>query len=134
VAAGLLLLVAACGGTATSSTPTSGSSSGSSAASSSASGSTAAPSSAAAIRTLRVTVSGKDVSPAPARVPLAQGERLRLVVTIDHADEIHVHGFEVEREATAGQPVTIDLTGGVPGLYEVETHHPPLRLLQILVR
>jgi hypothetical protein len=67
-------------------------------------------------------------------VALAQGERLRLVVTIDHDDEIHVHGFEVEREAKAGQPVTIDLTGGEPGLYEVETHHPPLRLLQLLVR
>lgn len=74
------------------------------------------------------------MSPAPARVQLRQGERLRLVVTVDHDDEIHVHGFEEEREVKAGQPVSIVLTGGEPGLYEVETHHPELRLLQILVR
>jgi hypothetical protein len=86
------------------------------------------------VRTLRITVAGKQVTPAPSRVDLAQGERLRLVVTIDHDDEIHAHGFEIEREATAGQPVTLDLTGAEPGLYEVETHHPSLRLLQVLVR
>jgi hypothetical protein len=79
-------------------------------------------------------VTGKQVTPAPGRVELRQGERLRLVVTVNHDDEIHVHGFEVEREAKAGQPLTIDLTGGEPGLYEVETHHPELRLLQLLVR
>ena len=45
-----------------------------------------------------------------------------------------MHGFEVEREAKAGQPVAIVLTGGESGLYEVETHQPELRLLQLLVR
>jgi hypothetical protein len=83
---------------------------------------------------VRISVTGKRVTPAPARVDLASGARLRLVITVDHDDEVHVHGFEVEREVTANQPVTIDLTGGEPGLYEVETHHPSLRLLQLLVR
>ena len=79
-------------------------------------------------------MTGKQVTPPPARVDLAPGSRLRLVITVDHDDEVHVHGFEVEREVKAGTPVTIDLTGGEPGLYEVETHHPSLRLLQVLVR
>ena len=79
-------------------------------------------------------MTGKKVTPAPSRVDLAQGERLRLVVTVDHDDEIHAHGFDIEREATAGRPVTLDLTGAEPGLYEVETHEPALRLLQVLVR
>jgi hypothetical protein len=79
-------------------------------------------------------VTGKRVTPAPARVDLSSGERLRLVITVDHDDQVHVHGFEVKRDLTAGEPVTIDLTGGEPGLYEVETHEPELRLLQVLVR
>ena len=79
-------------------------------------------------------MTGKRVSPAPGRVELNQGERLRLVITVDHDDQIHVHGFEVEQKVTAGQPVTIDLTGAEPGLYEVETHQPSLRVLQLLVR
>jgi hypothetical protein len=79
-------------------------------------------------------VTGKKVTPAPNRVPLGQGERLRLVVTVDHDDELHLHGFDIERPVKAGQPLTVDVTGGEPGLYEVETHRPALRLLQILVR
>ena len=35
---------------------------------------------------------------------------------------------------SSGQPVTIDLTGAEPGLYEVETQEPSLRVLQLLVR
>ena len=77
---------------------------------------------------------GKDVSPAPRTVDLAVGETLTLVVTSDHDDELHVHGFEVEGALVAGKPTSVTLTGKEPGVYEVETHEPPLRLLKIAVR
>jgi len=93
-----------------------------------------ASSPASGVKTVTITVNGSKVTPAPARVDLARGTTLRLVVTVDHDDELHAHGFDVEKEVTAGQPVTVDLTGGEPGLYEVELHHPELRLLQVLVR
>jgi hypothetical protein len=96
--------------------------------------SSAGPSTPAADRTIEITVRGKQVTPAPSRVELRSGQTLRLVVTIDHDDELHAHGFDVERELVAGQATTIDLTGAPPGLYEVETHHPELRLLQVVVR
>jgi plastocyanin len=79
-------------------------------------------------------VTGKKVSPAPATVDLAVGETLTLVVTSDHADELHVHGFEVEAALEAGRPTSVTLTGKAPGVYEVETHDPALRLLKIAVR
>ena len=78
-------------------------------------------------------MNGKQVTPAPSRVKIAPGETLRLVVTADHDDELHAHGFEVEKELKAGVPTTVDLTTDQPGLYEVETHHPELRLLQVQV-
>lgn len=96
--------------------------------------STTSSTTAAADQTVEITVRGKQVTPAPHRVELRSGQTLRLVVTIDHADELHAHGFDVERELVAGQPNTVDLTGAPPGLYEVETHHPELRLLQVVVR
>jgi hypothetical protein len=74
------------------------------------------------------------VSPPPRTVDLEVGETLTLVVTSDHDDEIHAHGFEVKGRLRAGQPSTITVTGTQPGLYEVETHEPPLRLLMIAVR
>ncbi len=85
-------------------------------------------------RTIRVTVTGKKVTPAPATVDLKVGEKLTLVVTSDHDDEIHAHGFDVEGTLKAGTPSTVTLTGTEPGLYEVETHEPSLRLMMIAVR
>ena len=65
---------------------------------------------------------------------LAVGETLTLVVTSDHDDELHVHGFEVEEVLEAGKPTRVTVTGKDPGVYEVETHEPALRLLKIAVR
>ena len=73
-------------------------------------------------------------TPAPATIDLKVGETLTLVVTSDHDDEIHAHGFEVEGELKAGTPSTVTITGTDPGLFEVETHEPPLRLMMIAVR
>jgi hypothetical protein len=79
-------------------------------------------------------VHGKQVTPPPATVDLPVGETLTLTVTSDHDDELHLHGFDIEKPLVAGQPLTVTVTGKQPGVYEVETHEPPLRLLQIAVR
>jgi len=81
-----------------------------------------------------VTVTGSNVTPAPAQVDLPVGQTLTLVVTSDHDDELHAHGFEVETELKAGVPATVTLTGKDPGVFEVETHHPALTLLTVAVR
>ena len=85
-------------------------------------------------RTIKVTITGKQVTPAPTTVDLKVGEALTLVVTSDHDDEIHAHGFDVEGTLKAGTPSTVTLTGREAGLYEVETHEPPLRLMMVAVR
>jgi plastocyanin len=85
-------------------------------------------------RVIDVTISGKKVTPAPTTVKLKVGEKLTLVVTSDHDDELHAHGFDVEETLKAGAPTTVTLTGAEPGQYEVETHEPALRLMMIAVR
>jgi hypothetical protein len=85
-------------------------------------------------RTLEITVTGRTVDPAPSTVRLGVGETLTLTVTSDHDDELHIHGFDVEKELSAGVAQSVTVTGKDPGVYEVETHHPELRLLKIAVR
>ena len=114
------------GGTTTSSTSSSTSSSSSSGSSSSSSSATG--------RVIEITVTGSKVTPAPATVDLAVGEKLTLTVTSDHADQLHIHGFEIEKDLVAGMPLSVTVTGAQPGVYEVETHHPELRLMKIAVR
>ncbi|WP_270889806.1 hypothetical protein [Pedococcus sp. 5OH_020] len=65
---------------------------------------------------------------------MALGRTVRLIVTSDHDDELHAHGFEVEKELKAGQLLTMDLAATEAGTYEIETHHPPLTLMRIVVR
>ncbi|GAA1892826.1 hypothetical protein [Lapillicoccus jejuensis] len=85
-------------------------------------------------KTLAVTVTGSTVTPAPTTVELPVGQTLALTVTSDHADEVHAHGFDVEKEVEAGGSVLLVLTGAEPGEYEVDMHDPVLTLLKIDVR
>ncbi|WP_076258309.1 hypothetical protein [Intrasporangium flavum] len=87
-----------------------------------------------AVKRLEVTITGTTVTPAPAQVDLPVGSTLELVVTSDHDDELHAHGFDQEAQLKAGQPTTLRLTAKDAGLYEVETHDPALTLLTVAVR
>jgi len=126
---GLAATLTACGGSpSTSST----SSTQSPVPTSSTGPSTVPPSSSG--RTFTVTVRGKKVTPAPSTVDLRVGEKLTLTVIDDQDNVLHIHGFDIEKNLVAGQPLTVTLTAEQPGTYEVETHHPELRLLKIAVR
>ena len=87
-----------------------------------------------AVKRLEVTITGTTVTPPPAQVEVPVGTTLELVVTSDHDDELHAHGFDDEATLKAGVPTTLRLTATEPGVYEVETHEPALTLLSIAVR
>lgn len=91
-------------------------------------------SSVSTTRRIVITVKGKQVTPAPAMVSIAVGEPLTITVISDHDDELHAHGFGIEKEVKGDQPLVLTVKGGLPGVYEVELHHPELRLLQVAVR
>ena len=143
-AAAALTLTACSGGTATpsaltasSSAPTSSTPSATSTSApvtTSTTSTTSATSPASAGRTLDITVAGRTVTPTPAQVDLPVGQCLTLVVTSDHADELHAHGFEVEVPLKTGVPTSVTLTGKEAGVFEVETHEPALTLLTVAVR
>ena len=84
--------------------------------------------------TIQVAVKDGKVTPATHREPVAQGDTVKLVVTTDTADEVHVHGVDIEKETLPGEPATITFVAKDPGIYEVETHESGLQLLQLEVR
>jgi len=84
--------------------------------------------------TIRVAVKDGKVTPATHREPVAKGDTVKLVVTTDTADEVHVHGVDIEKETAPGKPVTITFVAKDAGIYEVETHESGLQLLQLEVR
>ena len=118
---GLLLLSGCAGGS------TSGASSTSPAAS---------PTASKTAKVTDIVVSVKDgkVSPKAHRVKVAEGSSVRILVSSDVDDEVHVHGYEIEREVSAGQSATIEFTADQTGVFAVETHESDLLLFQLQVQ
>jgi plastocyanin len=90
-------------------------------------------SSAASGQRIEVTVAHGKASGDTGRVEVATGTAVTLVVTSDVADEVHVHGYDIEKELTPGEPATLQFDATVPGVFEVELHHAGTVLLRLQV-
>jgi hypothetical protein len=115
------LAAAGCGGEAKTSQP------------SSSSAPSAAPAPASDTVEIRVAIRNHKVEPRSSvhKVPL--GRTVRLVVTSDRPDEVHVHGYDKEAEVAANGTVTIQFKADQSGQFEVETHESNLQLLKLQV-
>ena len=67
-------------------------------------------------------------------VEVASGATIRLVVTSDVDDELHIHGADETAPLVASVPTTMEFTISEPGSFDVETHDSGLLLVQLLVR
>jgi hypothetical protein len=66
-----------------------------------------------------VTIEGGVVT-GPGRISAAVGDLVSVWVLSDVDAEIHVHGYDLFFDATAGVPVEVSLVADVPGIFEVE--------------
>jgi heme/copper-type cytochrome/quinol oxidase subunit 2 len=82
---------------------------------------------------IEVTISGGQVSGDTGRVQVPQDEHVSLVITTDVADQVHVHGYDLEQELAPGTPTTIEFDATVPGVFEVELHEAGTLLLTLQV-
>jgi len=121
----LVLPLTACAGKpAESATASSASGSGSSGASSTTSG---------AEQRIEVTFAHGKAGGDTGRVQVAKGTSVSLVVTSDVADEVHLHGYDIEKELSPGKPVTLQFDATITGVFEVELHHADTVLLHLQV-
>ena len=112
--------------------PTSGV--GSSSASPSASSSeTPAPTPSANVQVVEVSLKAGKATPNGDRLTVDKGTILRLEITSDHDDEVHVHGYDVEIPVTAGTTVKKEITLDQVGRFEIESHEPALTIVQLVV-
>ncbi|MGZ4648720.1 MAG: cupredoxin domain-containing protein, partial [Blastococcus sp.] len=89
--------------------------------------------SGAATQRLQITVAHGKASGNTGRVQVATGTAVTLVVTSDTADEVHLHGYDIEKELAPGKPTTLRFTADVPGVFEVELHKANLVILRLQV-
>jgi hypothetical protein len=70
----------------------------------------------------RVRIRGGQVVGGAKTVEVARGEAVRLVVAADAADEIHVHGYDITKNAGPGAPARFVFRADLEGVFEVESH------------
>jgi hypothetical protein len=128
----LALALTGCAGKAPDAAAGSATSSSSVASSSTGEPSDEAPRSAAG-QQIQVQIAGGQVSGDTGRVPVAAGTGVTLTITSDVADEVHLHGYDLEAELTPGTPAEITFDATLPGVFEVELHEAGTVLLTIQV-
>lgn len=82
---------------------------------------------------VRVTVVNGAPEGGIVRATVDQGDRVRLVVTSDVADEIHLHGYDVSRAVAAGGAVTLAFRASIPGRFEAELEERGVQIADITV-
>lgn len=70
----------------------------------------------------RVRIRGGQVVGGPKTVEVARGDVVRLVVAADAPDEIHVHGYDITKNAGPGAPARFVFRADLEGVFEVESH------------
>jgi heme/copper-type cytochrome/quinol oxidase subunit 2 len=88
---------------------------------------------AAGPQTVQVTVTGTKVQTAERRVKVPLGTDVRLEVTADRADEVHLHGYDRKVDIEPGKPAELEFTADVPGVFEVELEEAGLKLVELQV-
>jgi hypothetical protein len=63
-----------------------------------------------------------------------QNARIRIVVTADVSDHVHLHGYDLTADVAPGQPARIALRATIAGRFEVELEDRGLPILELEVR
>jgi hypothetical protein len=73
-------------------------------------------------QTFRINVKGGVVDGDTQTFTVKKNDRVRIVVSSDAPDQIHLHGYDIEKEATPGKPARFDFKANVEGAYIIESH------------
>jgi len=82
---------------------------------------------------IEVAVTNGVVSPEVGQVAVPLGNTVRLFVTADADDAVHVHGYELTLDLVAGVPAELEFVADDPGNFEVELHGGGQLMLELRV-
>ena len=70
----------------------------------------------------RIAIAGGVVEGGPKTIEVTKGDTVRIVVTADADDDIHLHGYDIERTAAPGRPARFRFKADAEGEFEIESH------------
>jgi hypothetical protein len=70
----------------------------------------------------RISIAQGAVKGGPRTISVSRGEIVRVVVSSDAPDELHLHGFDITRNAGPGKPASFRFRARIEGSFEMESH------------
>ena len=70
----------------------------------------------------RIQIRGGAVVGGAKRIQTPTGDQVRIVIASDTPDELHLHGYDITREAGPGQPARFQFKANLEGVFELESH------------
>ncbi len=119
-------LVAACGSDDSTDTPTT-------TAAPAAATTEAAPTTAAGPEVLTIKVVNEKPVDGFAELTVTKGDRIHFIVESDSEQEVHLHGYDVAKDAAPGAPAEFDLEATIDGVFEAELEGPAVQVLKLTV-
>jgi hypothetical protein len=62
-----------------------------------------------------------------------KGDEIKFAVRSNTADEVHVHGYDIEEEIEPGKPAIFDFPADLEGVFEVELHGSETQIAELTV-
>jgi hypothetical protein len=87
-----------------------------------------------AAKKIVVTITHGKASGDTGRIPVTVNSHVTIQVTSDTADEVHLHGYDIEKELVPGKPSTISFVADQTGIFEVELHKANVVILHLQVQ
>ena len=69
-----------------------------------------------------IRIRGGEAVGGPPDITVKNGDVVRIVVTSDAPDDIHLHGYDIEKKAGPGQPARFRVRTNLEGSFEMESH------------
>jgi uncharacterized lipoprotein YajG len=83
---------------------------------------------------IAITLAHGTVTGVQPRTDVKRGTRVRISITSDVAEVLHVHGYELEKDVAAGQATQLEFVADTPGVFEVELHKSDKVLTRLQVQ
>jgi FtsP/CotA-like multicopper oxidase with cupredoxin domain len=67
-------------------------------------------------------------------IEVTKGDLVHIEVEVDEPQEIHMHGYDLEGEATPEAPAVFDFTAEFDGIFDIESHMTEALLARLVVQ
>ncbi len=68
-----------------------------------------------------------------AKLKVKKGDQIHFIVESDSKQEVHLHGYDVAKDAAPDAPAEFDVEATIDGVFEAELEDPGVQILKLTV-